>query len=85
MASKKTGEVVIPIIYEMKYGDSWAFIEGVIPVKKDGKMGYINEYNQTIIPFVYDEAGAFSEGFAVVQRYGKYGYVDRYGHDTFNF
>lgn len=48
-------------------------------------MGYINEYNQTIIPFVYDEAGAFSEGFAVVQRYGKYGYVDRYGHDTFNF
>ena len=84
-ARKETGEVVIPIIYEMESVDSWTFKEGVIPVKKDGKMGYINEYNQTVIPFIYDAAYAFSEGFAIVQRYGKYGYVDRYGHDTFNF
>ena len=85
MARKETGEVVIPIIYEMEPVDSWTFKEGVIPVKKDGKMGYINEYNQTVIPFIYDAAYAFSEGFAVVKRYGKYGYVDRYGYDTFNF
>lgn len=82
MASKETGEVVIPTIYDM---DSWTFSEGVIPVKKDGKMGYINENNQSVIPFIYDQADDFSEGFAVVQRYGKYGYVDRYGYDTFNF
>lgn len=82
MACKETGEVVIPIIYEM---DSWTFKEGVIPVKKDGKMGYINENNQNVIPFIYDQANDFSEGFAVVKRYGKYGYVDRYGYDTFNF
>lgn len=85
MARKTTGEVVIPMIYEMEPVDSWTFKEGVIPVRKDGKMGYINEYNQTVIPFIYDAAYAFSEGFAVVQRYGKYGYVDRFGHDTFSF
>lgn len=56
----------------------------MIPVKKDGKYGYINEHNQIVIPFNYDDAFEFSEGFAVVQRYGKYGYVDRFGHDTFN-
>lgn len=48
-------------------------------------MGYINENNQNVIPFIYDQANDFSEGFAVVKRYGKYGYVDRYGYDTFNF
>lgn len=85
MARKETGEVVIPIIYGMESVDSWTFKEGVIPVEKDGKMGYINEYDQTVIPFIYDVAYAFSEGFAVVKRYGKYGYVDRYGYDTFNF
>lgn len=84
MARKETGEVIIPIIYEMKPMNSWAFKEGVIPVGKDGKMGYINEYNQTVIPFIYDAAYTFSEGFAVVQRYGKYGYVDRYGNNTFS-
>lgn len=83
IVNKYTGQIVIPCIYEIEYA-GWTFNEGVIPVKKDGKFGYINESNQIIIPFIYDKAGAFSEGFAVVQRYGKYGYVDKYGHDTFN-
>lgn len=82
VANKRSGQIVIPCIYEINY-NGWTFSEGVIPVKKDGKYGYINESNQIIIPFVYDEADAFSEGFAVVQRYGKYGYIDKYGHDTF--
>lgn len=84
VAKKSTGQIVIPCMYDIGY-DGWSFCEGVIPVKKDGKMGYINENNQLAIPFIYDEADAFSEGFAVVKRYGKYGYVDRYGHDTFDF
>lgn len=82
-ADKATGQIVIPPIYEISYR-GWSFNEGLIPVKKDGKYGYINEHNQIVIPFTYDDAFAFSEGFAVVQRYGKYGYVDRFGHDTFN-
>ena len=83
VADKATGQVVIPPIYEIEF-DGWSFKEGLIPVKKDGKFGYINEHNQIIIPFIYDDASAFSEGFAVVMLYGKYGYVDRFGHDTFN-
>ncbi len=82
-ADKATGQIVIPPIYEIDIR-GWSFNEGLIPVKKDGKYGYINEHNQIVIPFNYDDASAFSEGFAVVQRYGKYGYVDRFGHDTFD-
>lgn len=82
-ANKATGQIAIPPIYEIGYS-GWSFKEGLIPVKKDGKYGYINEHNQIVIPFNYDYALAFSEGFAVVKRYGKYGYVDRFGHDTFN-
>lgn len=81
-ADKATGQIVIPPIYETNL--DWSFNEGLIPVKKDGKFGFINEHNQIVIPFIYDDAYAFSEGFAVVERYGKDGYVDRFGHDTFN-
>lgn len=84
MVRKETGEVVVPVIYE-EIGWPLAFKEGVISVKKDGKMGCINDNNQIVIPFVYDEVDEFSEGFAVVQRYEKYGYVDRYGNDTFSY
>lgn len=44
MANKSTGQIVIPIVYEIGYS-GWMFHEGVIPVKKDGKFGYINECN----------------------------------------
>lgn len=84
-AKKATGQIVIPCIYEMTDAYyTFRFNEGVVPAKKDGECGFINEHNQIVIPFVYDDASEFSEGFAVVKRYGKYGYVDRYGHDTFN-
>lgn len=82
-ADKATGQIAIPLIYEIDYS-GWSFNEGLIPVKKDGKYGFINEHNKIVIPFSYDKAFEFSEGFAVVQRYGRYGYVDRFGHDTFN-
>ena len=82
-AKKATGQIIIPLVYEIGL-KGWSFNEGLIPVKKDGKFGFINEHNQIVIPFIYDDASAFSEGFAVVQRYGKEGYVDRFGRDTFN-
>lgn len=81
-ARKSTGEIIVPCIYEIDY-NGWRFCEGLVPVKKNGKYGFINEDNDIVIPFVYDEAGSFSEGFAIVQKFGKYGYVDRYGNDTF--
>lgn len=82
-ARKSTGEIVVPCIYETSFGYQSEFREGLVPMKKNGKFGYINEENDIVIPFNYDWAGPFSEGFAVVEKYGKYGYVDRYGNDTF--
>lgn len=49
-----------------QYEDAGIFSEGLAPVKKDGKWGYINENNEVVIPFQYDVAGIFSEGHAVV-------------------
>lgn len=78
----KKGELAIPCEYE-NCSSSFKLCEGLVPMKKHGKAGFINSDNETIIPFIYDDAYDFSEGFAVVERYGKYGYVDRYGNDTF--
>ena len=81
-ARKSTGEIVVPCMYEID-SEGWTFRDGLVPVKKNGKYGFINEDNDVIIPFNYDEADGFSEGFAVVNKYGKCGFVDRYGNDTF--
>lgn len=78
----KTGQTVIPCEYDPIGG--FAFSEGLWPVKKNGKCGFINMSNQLVIPYNYDGARDFHEGFSVVEKYGKYGYVDRYGTDTFN-
>lgn len=77
----RTGELTIPCEYETTGG--FAFSEGLWPVKKNGKCGFINMSNQLVIPYIYDYARDFHEGFSVVEKYGKYGYVDRYGTDTF--
>ncbi len=78
----KKGELAIPCEYE-SCSYSFKLCEGLVPMKKHGKAGFLNSDNETVIPFIYDDADDFSEGFAVVERYGKYGYVDRYGNDTF--
>lgn len=83
-----SGREVIPCIYEdadVFHGlGTPYFNEGLVPLKKNGKWGFLNMSNETIIPFNYDGVDPFSEGFAVVMRYGKYGYIDRYGNDTFH-
>lgn len=77
----RTGELTIPCEYDTTGG--YAFSEGLWPVKKNGKCGFLNMSNHLVIPFIYDHARDFHEGFSVVEKYGKYGYVDRYGDDTF--
>jgi hypothetical protein len=52
------------------------FCEGLSPVIKDGKWGYINENGGTIIPFVYNGAKPFSDGLAAVKKGKYYGYID---------
>lgn len=47
-----TGEVVIP----EQYAKAWVFSEGVAAVMKNGKIGFIDSENRTMLPFEYDYA-----------------------------
>jgi len=48
-------------------------------VKLNGKWGYINEKNETVIEFKFDEAKSFSENVAVVNENGLWGVIDHTG------
>ena len=79
----KQNEVVIPFMYESMGNLS----ESLIAVKKDGKWGYVDTINKSIIPInlAYETANDFSDGLAAVFSYEensdnlKYGYIDKTG------
>lgn len=50
--SVNTGEAVI----SEQYHRAWNFSEGVAAVMRDGKIGFINSRNETVLPFGYDYA-----------------------------
>ena len=51
-----------------QYEDAGLFIDGLAPVKKNGKWGYIDETGKVVIGFQYDYAWRFNEGYAVVAK-----------------
>ncbi len=52
----------------------------LIPVKRNGKWGYIDLKRQTVIPFKYDEAAYFSDnGLAPVKIEDKWGFIAKTG------
>ena len=55
------------------------FLDGLAPVKIEGKWGYINKLDLLVIPPKFDEAWGFSEGIACVKVGDKYGYIDKMG------
>ena len=79
----KKNEVVIPFMYESMGNLS----ESLIAVKKDGKWGYVDTTNKSIIPInlKYETVNDFSDGLAAVFDYEedsdnlKYGYIDKTG------
>lgn len=60
---------------EQNNGDL-VFHEGLSPVIKDGKWGFVDEMGEIIIPFEYDEAEPFSDGLAAVRKGNYFGYID---------
>lgn len=54
------------VVIDYQYEDAGLFYDGLAPVKKDGKWGYIDEENNVVIPFQYEMGWYFSEGYAVV-------------------
>lgn len=83
----KSGEVVIPYIFE---GECGPFSEGLARVEVDDKVGYINKNGEFVIPPIYDyysssksfsfDGGAFKDGIAKVCINNKVGCIDRSGN-----
>lgn len=51
----------------------------IIPVKHNGRWGYVNGNGNIKIPFIYREAGPFCEGLAAVRTEGEFEYIDTAG------
>jgi len=49
-----------------------------LPIKEEGKFGFMNTTGITTIPAVYDQVSPYSEGLAVVAKDGKFGVIDKY-------
>lgn len=54
------------ITYDSRFEEVGNFHEGLATVKKNKKMGFINEEGKIVIPLVYDYADYFAEGLAYV-------------------
>jgi len=79
------GRVIADAIYdETKYyrgasSASSGFSQGMAPVKKDGKWGYIDITGKIIIDFRFDDAYEFSDDLARVVIGQKSGYINKNG------
>ena len=51
----------------------------LLPIKKDGKYGYINEKGEVVIQPKYEFANQFYDGLASVKIEGKKGFIDKGG------
>ena len=60
------------LISEFIYEDAGRYHEGVIPVKKDGKWGYVDENGETVIPFAYDDAWEKNRSMKIQDNNGHY-------------
>ncbi|MBK6827760.1 MAG: WG repeat-containing protein [Chitinophagaceae bacterium] len=62
-----------------------SFQEGLLCVIKNGKYGFIDQYNKVVIPFQFDGGDNFYEGMAIVKQKDKFGVIDKQGAITIPF
>lgn len=60
-------------------GSDCGYAEGLAPVIKNDRYGYVNESGKIIIPIIYQEAYPFSDGLALYRQNDKYGYLNTSG------
>ena len=58
------------------------FSDGLIAVRRDGKLGYMDVDGNIVIQPQYDQGGEFSEGLAAVESGGKWMFIDKSGTTT---
>ncbi len=73
----QNGDTIIPL-------NKYKFLnpideEGMILGENNGKRGYINITQDTLISFKYDDLSVFSNGLAPAELNGKHGFIDRKG------
>lgn len=79
----KKGDTVIPL---GKYDFLNPIDEkGMILASSNGKSGYINIKQDTLVPFLYDDLSIFSCNRAPALKNGKFGYVNREGKEVIPF
>ena len=85
----KNGEIVIDAELN-DYRKAWVFSEGLAAVMKDGKIGFINDQNDVVIPFQFDYTDkcrmcdfgyVFHNGYcAMTDADGNLGLIDKNGN-----
>ena len=85
-----TGRIVIDAL-DNDYRKAWVFSEGLAAVIKGDRIGFINAYNEEVIPFMFDYSEhktcdfsyQFNGGYCVMTTAdGKLGLIDRKGNWT---
>ncbi len=84
-----TGRIVIDALAN-DYRKAWIFSEGLAAVIKEDKIGFINAFNEVVIPFIFDYSDEhkmcdfsyqFDGGYCVMTTAeGKLGLIDRKGN-----
>lgn len=69
-------------VYQKKFWDAFSteFSDGLAPVEKNKKAGFVDTSGRLVIPVVYDYAFTFSQGEALVKKDGKWFFIDRKGN-----
>lgn len=52
--------------YDHQYQECFPFSNGISKIKINNKFGFIDHFNNTIIPSLYDSATSFQHGFSIV-------------------
>jgi WG containing repeat len=73
-----TGRILLPLEYHFP-DDELSYSEGLAPVSKDDKLGFINTDLKVVIPFEYDpnDDSSFQNGLALVSKADSFGFINR--------
>lgn len=73
------GKDLTTFIYDNLGGEFGLMTEGLIPVRKADKWGFINTNGSIVVSLDYEQVGRFSEGLCPVVSNGKIAYIDATG------